>query len=123
MTSCSMLQLHMPAVISSVLSPNADIRLCQQCLNDGFVLCASKELNSINSDAGAAGEGQGMMVEGMWPYWLDGHAPTTVKNSFHMSSMYLLTGMLLPCCGSMHGQISCMLQVFYTTCRSHTFLS
>ena len=28
----------------------------------------------------------------MWPYWLDGHAPNTVKNSFDMSSMYLLTG-------------------------------
>ena len=33
-----------------------------------------------------------MMVEGMWPYWLDGHATNTVKNSFDMSSMYLLTG-------------------------------
>ncbi len=28
----------------------------------------------------------------MWPYWLDGHATNTVKNSFDMSSMYLLTG-------------------------------
>lgn len=42
--------------------------------------------------AGAELEGQGMRVEGMWPYWLDGHAPNTVKNSFDMSSMYLLTG-------------------------------
>ena len=33
-----------------------------------------------------------MQVEGMWPYWLDGHATNTVKNSFDMSSMYLLTG-------------------------------
>ena len=33
-----------------------------------------------------------MKVEGMWPYWLDGHATNTVKNSFDMSSMYLLTG-------------------------------
>ncbi|KAL3131455.1 hypothetical protein ABBQ38_007763 [Trebouxia sp. C0009 RCD-2024] len=41
---------------------------------------------------GAGGEGQGMQVQGMWPYWLDGHAPTTVKNSFNMFSMYLLTG-------------------------------
>ncbi len=30
----------------------------------------------------------------MWPYWLDGHATNTVKNSFDMSSMYLLTGEL-----------------------------
>ncbi|DBA98847.1 TPA: hypothetical protein ACH3X1_014607 [Trebouxia sp. C0004] len=41
---------------------------------------------------GAVPEGQGMKVEGMWPYWLDGHATNTVKNSFDMSSMYLLTG-------------------------------
>lgn len=33
-----------------------------------------------------------MRVEGMWPYWLDGQAPSTVKNSFDMSSMFLLTG-------------------------------
>ena len=33
-----------------------------------------------------------MTVQGMWPYWLDGHSPSTVKNSFDMSSMYLLTG-------------------------------
>lgn len=42
-----------------------------------------------------------MRVQGMWPYWLDSHAPTTVKNSFEMSSMYLLTGMITPrCCTS-----------------------
>ncbi|DBA71802.1 TPA: hypothetical protein ACH3X2_010996 [Trebouxia sp. C0005] len=41
---------------------------------------------------GAVPEGQGMKVEDMWPYWLDGHATNTVKNSFDMSSMYLLTG-------------------------------
>ncbi len=28
----------------------------------------------------------------MWPYWLDGHSTNTVKNSFDMRSMYLLTG-------------------------------
>ncbi len=31
-------------------------------------------------------------VEGMWPYWLDGAAPSTVRNSFAMNSMLLLTG-------------------------------
>ena len=43
---------------------------------------------------GTGTDRQSMRVQGMWPYWLDGHAPTTVKNSFHMSSMYLLTGMI-----------------------------
>ncbi|EIE20036.1 hypothetical protein COCSUDRAFT_58259 [Coccomyxa subellipsoidea C-169] len=33
-----------------------------------------------------------MQVEGMWPYWLDGAAPSTVRNSFAMNSMLLLTG-------------------------------
>ena len=51
---------------------------------------------TITAVAGAAEQGQGMRVQGMWPYWLDGHAPTTVKNSFDMASMYLLTGILLP---------------------------
>ena len=28
----------------------------------------------------------------MWPYWLDGRAPGTVRNSFQLGSMALLTG-------------------------------
>lgn len=28
----------------------------------------------------------------MWPYWLDGRAPSTVRNSFQLGSMALLTG-------------------------------
>lgn len=31
-------------------------------------------------------------VEGMWPYWLDGRAPSTVRNTFDIDSMLLLTG-------------------------------
>ena len=46
---------------------------------------------------GTGAERHSMKVQDMWPYWLDGHAPTTVKNSFDMSSMYLLTGMLALC--------------------------
>ena len=48
---------------------------------------------STQVSVGTGAERQSMKVQGMWPYWLDGHAPTTVKNSFDMSSMYLLTGM------------------------------
>ncbi|KAK9829858.1 hypothetical protein WJX72_008283 [[Myrmecia] bisecta] len=33
-----------------------------------------------------------MVVEGVWPYWLEGQAPHTVRNSFTMDNMYLLTG-------------------------------
>ena len=28
----------------------------------------------------------------MWPYWLDGRAASTARNSFELSSMVLLTG-------------------------------
>ena len=28
----------------------------------------------------------------MWPYWLDGFASGTVRNSFALNSMFLLTG-------------------------------
>ena len=31
-------------------------------------------------------------VEGMWPYWLDGFGAGTVRNSFQLDSMVLLTG-------------------------------
>lgn len=35
-----------------------------------------------------------MQITGMWPYWLDGRSPATVRNTFEMSSMFLLTGEL-----------------------------
>ena len=37
-----------------------------------------------------------VQVEGMWPYWLDGFASSTVRNSFALNSMFLLTG-ACPC--------------------------
>jgi hypothetical protein len=36
--------------------------------------------------------GEGLVIEGMWPYWLDGLDPATVRNSFCMGGMFLLTG-------------------------------
>ena len=33
-----------------------------------------------------------MQVEGMWPYWLDGLSQGTVRNSFALAGMFLLTG-------------------------------
>ncbi|BDA51431.1 probable DNA mismatch repair protein MutS at C-terminar half [Coccomyxa sp. Obi] len=33
-----------------------------------------------------------LQVQGMWPYWLDGRAPSTVPNTFDIDSMLLLTG-------------------------------
>ena len=40
-----------------------------------------------------------MQITGMWPYWLDGRSPATVRNTFEMSSMFLLTGELaMHCC-------------------------
>jgi hypothetical protein len=34
-------------------------------------------------------------VDGMWPYWLDGSAESTVRNTFTLDSMLLLTGFAL----------------------------
>ena len=41
-------------------------------------------------------------VRGMWPYWLDGKAPSTVRNTFDINSMLLLTGrsLFLSNCGA-----------------------
>ncbi|CAL8466240.1 g5776 [Coccomyxa elongata] len=33
-----------------------------------------------------------LQVQDMWPYWLDGRAPSTVRNTFDIDSMLLLTG-------------------------------
>ena len=33
-----------------------------------------------------------LQIEDMWPYWLDGAGPSTVRNSLTLDSMVLLTG-------------------------------
>jgi hypothetical protein len=46
--------------------------------------------------SGRVGEGSSMRnairVDGMWPYWLDARSTSTVRNSFEMDGMFLLTG-------------------------------
>ena len=37
-----------------------------------------------------------LQIEGMWPYWLDGAGPRTVRNSLDLDSMVLLTGWAPP---------------------------
>ena len=37
-----------------------------------------------------------LQIEGMWPYWLDGAGPRTVRNSLDLDSMVLLTGRAPP---------------------------
>ncbi len=70
----------------------------QVSINAACEICLKLE-SKVPVPTGAIPEGQDMRVEGMWPYWLDGHAANTVRNSFDMSSMYLLTGELLhDCC-------------------------
>ena len=51
-------------------------------------------------EAGADGDNadwssESMRVEGMWPYWLDARSQGTVRNTFDVSSMVILTGALL----------------------------
>ena len=54
----------------------------------------------------------------MWPYWLDGRAPGTVRNSFQLGSMALLTG--APICGiSMPTQVLSTLQVLSNLLLTH----
>lgn len=35
---------------------------------------------------------RGIDIENFWPYWLDGQAPSTVKNSLNLNSLVLLSG-------------------------------
>ncbi|KAK3264318.1 DNA mismatch repair ATPase msh1 [Cymbomonas tetramitiformis] len=45
------------------------------------------------SSGGSDSSGRGLWrVEGVWPYWMDGNAPSTVLNSVESDGMILLTG-------------------------------
>ena len=45
----------------------------------------------------AGGERRALRVEGMWPYWLDGRAASTVRNDLSIDAMILLTGLSVYC--------------------------
>lgn len=63
--------------------------------NNNYVESAMSSSSSSGGVSAPSSRLDSFRVEGMWPYWLGGPGgidPGTVKNSFHMDGMFLLTG-------------------------------
>lgn len=73
----------------------------RQALHSSWALPQQHHLSETLA-AAEAGRALPLSIEGMWPYWLDGHDQDTVRNSVDLESMVILTGTWHAHSGSMY---------------------